>query len=190
MKTSRLEAFSDGVIAVIITIMVLELKVPHVATPAALLTVSPSLLVYALSFTVIAIMWVNHHHFLERARQADMALLWSNNNLLFWMSLIPFATAYLGENCHVPLAVAVYGALLALTCVAFLVLQIVLTRQNREDAARHIEFQKLNRKAIVSITFYTASVGLAFVSVYLSFAIYVIIPLLYFWPDRKHAAAG
>jgi len=189
VKTSRLEAFSDGVIAVIITIMVLELKVPHVATLDALLAVAPQFLVYALSFAVVAIMWVNHHHYIEKARRADAALLWANNNLLFWMSLIPFVTAYLGENCHAPVAVAVYGAVLACTCGGFLVLQIVLGRQDSRDMQRQAEFRRLNQKAIVTLSCYTASVGLAFVSVYASFAIFVLFPLLYFWPEHKGVKA-
>jgi len=190
VKTSRLEAFSDGVIAVIITIMVLELKVPHTGKLEALMAVTPSLLVYGLSFAVVGIMWVNHHHFIEKARGADAALLWSNNLLLFWMSLIPFVTAYLGENCHEPLAVAVYGAVLLFACAAFLLVQVVLGRQNTGDPARVIEFQRLNRKAIFTLVCYSASVGLAFVSVYASFAIFVIIPILYFWPERKAVGAG
>ena len=189
MKTSRLEAFSDGVIAVIITIMVLELKVPHVATPQALLADAPSFLVYGLSFAVVAIMWVNHHHFLAKARYADPALLWSNNNLLFWMSLIPFVTAFLGENCHQPFAVAVYGAVMALTCAAFLILQIVLTRQNHDDEARQIEFRRLNWKSTATVLCYAASVPLAYVSVNVSFAIFVFFPLIYFWPERKHTTS-
>jgi uncharacterized membrane protein len=187
VKTGRLEAFSDGVIAVIITIMVLELKVPHVGTADALLAVAPQFLVYGLSFAVVAIMWVNHHHFIEKARRADAALLWANNNLLFWMSLIPFVTAYLGENSRAPLAVAVYGGVFVLTCTAFLLLQIVLGRQDSADAARKAEFKRLNRKATLSIASYVASVILAFVSIDASYAIFVIIPLLYFWPERKGA---
>ncbi len=190
MKTGRLEAFSDGVIAVIITVMVLELKVPHVATLDALLAVAPQFLVYALSFAVVAIMWVNHHHYIDKARRADAALLWANNGLLFWMSLIPFVTAYLGENCHAPLAVAVYGGVLTLTASGFLLLQKTLARQDKNDAQRLEEFRKLDRKATASIVSYAASVGLAFVSVYVSFAIFVIIPLLYFWPEGKPQAAG
>lgn len=189
MKTSRLEAFSDGVIAVIITIMVLELKVPHTGKLEDLVKVAPSLLVYALSFALVAIMWVNHHHFIDKARRADAALLWSNNLLLFFMSLIPFVTAYLGENCHEPLAVAVYGVVLVFACAAFLLVQTVLGRQNASDEAQRIEFRRLNHKAIFSLCCYAASVALAFVSVYASFAIFVIIPLLYFWPERKPAAA-
>lgn len=188
MKTSRLEAFSDGVIAVIITIMVLELKAPHTGKLEALMSVAPSLLVYALSFVLVAIMWVNHHQLIEKARHADAALLWSNNLLLFWMSLIPFVTAYLGENSHEPLAVAVYGAVLVFACGAFLLVQVVLGSQNASDAARKIEFRRSHRKAIFSITCYSASVALAFVSVYASFTIFVIIPLLYFWPERKGLA--
>jgi uncharacterized membrane protein len=185
-----MEAFSDGVIAVIITIMVLELKVPHVGTPEALLAVAPSLLVYALSFAVVAIMWVNHHHFIAKARRADAALLWANNNLLFWMSLIPFVTGYLGENCHAPLAVAVYGGIFTLTSSAFLVLQMVLGRQDPHDAVRKIEFDRLNWKAGFSMACYAASVILAFVSTYASYAIFIIFPLLYFWPERKGAETG
>ncbi len=188
MKTNRLEAFSDGVIAVIITIMVLELKVPHTGDFSALEAVLPSLLVYGLSFTVVAIMWVNHHHLMEKARHADAALLWSNNYLLFWMSLIPFATAYLGEDCHAPLAVAVYGAAMALASSGFVLLQAVLARQDRQDHARQLEFRRMRRKATVATACYTGSVVLAHFSVYTSFAIFVIFPLLYFWPERKGAA--
>jgi len=188
MKTGRLEAFSDGVIAVIITIMVLELKVPHTPDLAALETVVPSLLVYGLSFAVVAIMWVNHHVMLEKARRAEPALLWANNNLLFWMSLIPFSTAYLGQNCHEKLAVALYGAVMAFACGAFLLLQTTLARQEPEDAARQILFRRLNRKAMASIASYLASTILAFWSIDASFAIFVIIPMLYFWPEHKSEA--
>jgi uncharacterized membrane protein len=187
MKTNRLEAFSDGVIAVIITIMVLDLKVPHVVTLDALLTVAPSLLVYGLSFAVVAIFWVNHHHLIEKCKHADPAVLWSNNNLLFWMSLIPFATAYLGENCHAPLAVATYGAAMTVTSAAFTFLQIVVGRQGPEDEQRKMVFAKMNRKAGYSVSLYAASVALAFVSVNVAFAIFVLIPLLYFWPEYRAA---
>jgi uncharacterized membrane protein len=185
MKTSRLEAFSDGVIAVIITIMVLELKVPREATPQALLAILPSFLAYGLSFGVVAIMWVNHHHFLQMAKRADAALLWSNNNLLFWMSLVPFATAYLGQNCHQPFAVAVYGAEMTATCAAFFLLQCVLGCQDPNDDARRATFTYLNWKSITAIVSYAASIGLAYISVYIAYAIFVIFPLLYFWPERK-----
>ena len=185
MKTSRLEAFSDGVIAVIITIMVLALKVPHSGTLEALRAVIPSLLVYGLSFAVVAIIWVNHHHVIEKARWANAALLWSNNLLLFWMSLIPFATAYLSGNSKAPLAVGVYGLVFVLTCISSLLLQAVLTKQNSNDAAKKREFRLLNGKTVLSIACYLVSVGMAFVSIYVSYAIFVIIPLTYLWPERK-----
>ena len=187
MKTGRLEAFSDGVIAVIITIMVLELKVPHTPDLPALEAVVPSLLVYGLSFAVVAIMWVNHHSMLERARRAEPALLWANNILLFWMSLIPFSTAYLGQFCHERLAVALYGAVMVCACSGFLLLQTALARQQADDPAHQLLFRRLNHKAMASIGSYAASVGLAFWSVYASFAVFVIIPLLYFWPEQKGA---
>jgi uncharacterized membrane protein len=187
MKTSRLEAFSDGVIAVIITIMVLELKVPHLVTLDALLAVAPSLLVYGLSFVVVAIFWVNHHHLIEKCKRADLAVLWSNNSLLFWMSLIPFATAYLGENCHAPLAVATYGASLTVTSISYTLLQFVVGRQDPEDEKRKLAFKRMNRNSVYSVSLYAASVPLAFVSVNVSFAIFVPIPLFYFWPEYRAA---
>jgi uncharacterized membrane protein len=185
MKTGRLEAFSDGVIAVIITIMVLELKPPHGENIAALGLVAPSLLVYALSFMAVAIMWVNHHHLLAKALRADPAVLWANNCLLFWMSLIPFVTANLGENHGAPVAVACYGAVFALTSAAFLLLQITIDRQDRANLARRREFVWMKRKAFFSFVSYSASVGLAFVSVYVALAIFVLFPALYFWPEGK-----
>ncbi len=184
METNRLEAFSDGVIAVIITIMVLELKVPHEPTAAAVLALLPSLLVYALSFLVVAIMWVNHYHFLHTAKRADAPLLWSNNNLLFWMSLIPFVTAYLGEHYRVPWAVAGYGVLMALTSSSFLLLQTVLAAQNAHDTASHAYYRRLHWKAAGSVVLYAISAAIAFVSTQLSFVIFVLLPLLYFWPER------
>src|SRR4030081_765001 len=108
MTTSRLEAFSDGVIAIIVTIMVLELRPPVQPTVQGLLRVAPSLLSYLLSFLVVAIMWVNHHHMIHSVRRADARLLWSNNTLLFWMSLVPFVTAFMGNNPRDPRAVALY----------------------------------------------------------------------------------
>jgi uncharacterized membrane protein len=109
MGTNRLEAFSDGVIAVIITIMVLQLKVPRDTTLSSLRSLAPQFLSYLLSFLVVAIMWVNHHHLLHSTRHPDARLLWSNNVLLFWMSLVPFVTAYMGNNPRDPRAVALYG---------------------------------------------------------------------------------
>ena len=190
MKTSRLEAFSDGVIAVIITIMVLELKPPHGESLDALKTVAPSLLVYALSFMTVAIIWVNHHHILSKALRANPALLWANNVLLFWMSLIPFVTAYLGQNHAAPVAVACYGAVFALTSAASLLLLIAIDWQDGGNAARRQEFVWMKRKAALSTISYAATIGLAFVSVRVSLGVFVLFPALYFWPEGKaHAHA-
>ncbi len=128
MTTSRLEAFSDGVIAIIVTIMVLELRPPAQPTWPALFRVAPVFISYALSFLVVAIMWVNHHHMIHIVRQVTARLLWSNLNLLFWMSLVPFVTEFVGKNYREPMAVALYGLDLTMCAAAFYLLRIELMR--------------------------------------------------------------
>ncbi len=186
MSTNRVAAFSDGVIAIIITIMVLELKVPHEASLAALLEITPIFLSYLLSFVVVAIMWVNHHHILHTAKRADAHLLWANNILLFWMSLISFATAYMGENHNSPTAVALYGGVLALTGMAFTWLRYVINRQH--GSLSDYNKQQIG-KSIFSTLLYGSSVPLAYASVYISLIIFLLIPVLYFLPERKLAEA-
>src|SRR6266498_1771665 len=147
MTTSCLEAFSDGVIAIIVTIMVLELRAPAQPTWSALLKIAPIFLSYGLSFLVVAIMWVNHHHLIHAVRTVTARLLWSNLYLLFWMSLVPFVTDYLGKNYHEPLAVALYGLDLVLCSSAFYLLRIVLVQQDRHDSALaeyHMSIQRKN----------------------------------------------
>jgi len=187
MGTNRLEAFSDGVIAVIITIMVLELKVPSDTTLTALRSLAPQFLSYLLSFLVVAIMWVNHHHMLHSARRADARLLWSNNTLLFWMSLVPFVTAYMGNNHRDPRAVALYGFVLALCSVSFVLLRsaIVQHHQDNPDMVRY--HRGIQAKNMYSLLLYLAAVPLAFVDVRISFAIFVFVALSYFLPERKLA---
>jgi uncharacterized membrane protein len=188
MGTNRMEALSDGVIAVIITIMVLELKPPHESTVAAILSVLPSFLVYGLSFLVVAIMWVNHHHFLHAAKRAETALLWANNNLLFWMSLIPFVTGYLGQHYRDQIAVAAYGAVLSLTSLAFLLLQWALAVQNGETVQQILRFCRIRFKATLAMLIYAAAIPLAIWHVEISYAIYVLIPATYFWPEKRSDA--
>jgi uncharacterized membrane protein len=187
MPTNRIEAFSDGVIAVIITIMVLELKVPRDTTFASLLATAPQFLAYLLSFLVVAIMWVNHHHLLHAARHADAGLLWSNNNLLFWMSLVPFVTAYMGNNYHDPRAVALYGAVLFLCSIAFSILRASITRHHREDPSLVAYHRRALRKNIFSALLYAASIPIAFRDVRISFFIFAFVALSYFLPERKLA---
>jgi uncharacterized membrane protein len=187
MGTNRLEAFSDGVIAVIITIMVLELKLPRDTTLVALRTLAPQFLSYLLSFLVVAIMWVNHHHLIHSARRADARLLWSNNALLFWMSLVPFVTAFMGNNPRDPRAVALYGVVLTLCSLSFLLLRSAIVQHHHDnpditDYHRRVQFKNLN-----SMLMYIASVPLAFVDVRISFFIFVFVALSYFLPERKLA---
>jgi uncharacterized membrane protein len=187
MSTNRIEAFSDGVIAVIITIMVLELKVPRDTTLTSLLSLAPQFLSYVFSFLVVAIMWVNHHHLLHAARHADARLLWANNNLLFWMSLVPFVTAYMGNNYRDPRAVALYGAILSFCGLAFAVLRAVIARHHQHDPEMYRYHRRIQRKNLSSMALYAASVPLAFIDVRISFFIFAFVALSYFLPERKLA---
>ncbi len=185
--TNRLEAFSDGVIAVIITIMVLELKVPRDTTLVSLRGILPQFLSYLLSFLVVAIMWVNHHHMMHSARRADARLLWSNNTLLFWMSLVPFVTAYMGDHFRDPRAVALYGVVLSLCSVSFAVLRSAIVQHHRDDPDMVRYHRRVQSKNLYSMLLYMASVPLAFVDVRISFFIFVFVALSYFLPERKLA---
>jgi uncharacterized membrane protein len=185
MSAGRVEAFSDGVIAIIITIMVLELHIPADASFKSLLANVPLLLVYALSFLTVAIMWVNHHHYLKHARRVDPSLLWANNTVLFWMSLIPFATRYLGQNLRAPLPITVYAGVLVLCCVSFYWLISVLCNHNRNDPVVWAEFERQRKKSGLTTFAYLACVGLARVWPDLTLVVIVGLPLLYFIPDRN-----
>lgn len=190
MGTSRLEAFSDGVIAVIITIMVLELHAPAAPTTGAAAALVPGLLVYALSFIMVAIMWINHHHFFQHARRATPGLIWSNMFLLFWMSLVPFGTAWLGQHPTDPIPIAIYGATLAFCSSGFLLIQSALACQNREDERTLCLFARIRIKAFISTVLYLLAATLPLWSPYPSLAIFVLIPAAYFWPDPKSEPAA
>jgi uncharacterized membrane protein len=185
MTTSRLEAFSDGVIAVIITIMVLELRAPGQPTLAAVIKISPAFITYGLSFLVAAIMWINHHHLIHAVHSVTARLLWSNMNLLFWMSLVPFVTEFLAKNYREPLAVALYGLDLTFCSLGFYFLRSELVRQSRHDPAMTEYHQQVQRKNFFSGLLYMSSIPLAYVSIYASFLIFVLIPGLYFLPEKK-----
>jgi uncharacterized membrane protein len=187
MTTGRLEAFSDGVIAIIVTIMVLELRAPSQPTLAALWKVAPVFISYGLSFLVVAIMWVNHHHLIHAVHGVTARLLWSNIYLLFWMSLVPFVTDYLGKNYHEPLAVALYGLDLLLCSSAFYLLRIILVEQDRLDSGLAEYHANIQRKNSFSAALYLLSVPLAYASVYASFFIFALIPALYFLPEKRLA---
>src|SRR6516164_11721546 len=166
ISTGRLEAFSDGVIAIILTIMVLQLAPPTQPTLAALLKQAPVFFSYALSFLVVAIMWVNHHHLIHAVQEVNARLLWSNLNLLFWMSLIPFVTDFLGRNYHQPMAVALYGLDLALCGTAFTLLRTELIRQDRDHGTLPDYHSAMRRKNAFTVALYLFSVPLAYVSTY------------------------
>jgi uncharacterized membrane protein len=187
MTTNRLEAFSDGVIAIIITIMVLELRPPAQPTLAALLKVSPVFLSYALSFLVAAIMWVNHHHLIHAVHSVTTRLLWSNLYLLFWMSLVPFVTDFMGKNYHEPMAVGLYGLDLSLCASGYYLLRRELIRQSGNDTAMVEYHQSIQRKNAFSGALYLLSAPLAYISIYASFFIFALIPAMYFLPEKKLA---
>jgi len=184
MTKGRLEAFSDGVIAILITIMVLELRAPQGASLSALRAVIPSLLVYVLSFIYLGIYWSNHHHLLQLAERVNGAVLWANLHLLFWLSLIPFATAWMGENHYAPVPTALYGALMVLCGVAYTILQRTIIAAQGDDSklARAIGS---DRKGKTSLVLYLAAIPLAFVQPLISDAIYVIVALVWLVPDRR-----
>src|SRR4030081_4147845 len=141
MKTNRVEAFSDGVIAILITIMVLELKAPHDPTPASLAQMWPSFFAYVLSFIIIAIYWVNHHHLIHLVTRVDSVILWANINLLFWISLMPWVTVYLGDNHALPFPVALYAAVSAVGATSFSLLRASIARHHHQP-----EFKRQNKK--------------------------------------------
>ena len=187
MTTGRLEAFSDGVIAIIVTIMVLELRAPAEPSWPALLKVVPVFMSYGLSFLIVAIMWVNHHHMIHVVRHVTARLLWSNLNLLFWMSLVPFVTDFVGKNYREPMAVALYGLDLTLCSLAFYFLRTELIHQESQDLEMLEYHRGIQRKNAISMLLYFSSAPLAYVSIYLSFFVFALIPALYFLPEKKLA---
>ena len=184
MHARRLEAFSDGVVAIIITIMVLELKVPHGADFSALLPLVPVGLSYVLSFIYIAIYWNNHHHLLQAAQHVDGRVLWANIHLLFWLSLIPFATGWMGENAFAPAPVALYGLLLLLAGIAYYMLAKALVARHGGDSALGKAIGR-DTKGKVSLVIYACAVGIAFVSPAMACALYVLVALMWLIPDRR-----
>ena len=184
MNTTRLEAFSDGVLAIIITIMVLELRVPHGGTLAELQPLAPVLASYVLSFVYIGIYWANHHHMLHLVHRVEGAMLWANLHLLFWLSLVPFTTAWVGENHFAPTPMAVYGLVLLMAAIAYFLLQrSIIAVQGPESSLRRALGKDWKGK--LSPLFYLAAIPLAYVNRWLSAAFYVAVALLWLVPDRR-----
>jgi uncharacterized membrane protein len=184
METNRLEAFSDGVLAIIITIMVLELKAPHQSTLPALRPLLPVFLSYVLSFVYVGIYWNNHHHLFQAAKSIRGPVLWANLHLLFWLSLIPFVTSWMGENHFSSWPVALYGIVLLMSSVAYHVLTLSLIKQHGRDS--HLGRAVGNDlKGNVSTALYLAAVPLAFVNRWIAFGLYIFVAIMWFIPDRR-----
>ncbi len=184
MTKGRLEAFSDGVLAIIITIMVLELKVPHSAELSALVKLLPVFLSYVLSFAYIAIYWNNHHHLMHTCKHVDAAILWANIHLLFWLSLVPFTTGWMGENHFAALPTAVYGFTLLMPGVAYYLLQMAIVRKHGAEGTLAKALGD-DFKGKLSPVLYVVAIGLAFVAPWLAHVIYVGVALLWVIPDPR-----
>ena len=184
MSKARLEAFSDGVLAIIITIMVLELKVPHGSDAAALRPLLPVFVAYVLSFVFVGIYWNNHHHMLHAAERITGKVLWPNLHLLFWLSLVPFATAWMGENRFAPLPTAVYGFVLLMAAVAWTILQNVLVAQQAQGSRLAVALGS-DTKGKLSLVLNLAAIPLAFVNQWIAGALYAAVALIWLVPDRR-----
>jgi uncharacterized membrane protein len=184
MQKTRLEAFSDGVLAIIITIMVLELKVPHGVELEALKPLFPVFLSYVLSFIYLGIYWNNHHHMLHATRQVSGSILWANLHLLFWLSLFPFTTAWIGENHVAPMPTALYGFVLLMAAIAYYVLQRAIIAKQGAESTLAVAIGS-DWKGKLSPVLYLAAIPLAFVNPWISNAVYVFVALMWFVPDPR-----
>jgi uncharacterized membrane protein len=187
MGTGRLEAFSDGVIAIIITIMVLELRVPQGADLASLRELAPVLASYVLSFIYVAIYWNNHHHLLHACERINGSIMWANMHLLFWLSLVPFVTAWAGANREAPVPAALYGVVLLMAGVAYFIMEREMVRENGPQSML-AEALGRDRKAMLSMVGYIVAIVLAFVSPRLADLIYVLVAAMWIVPDRRIAS--
>jgi uncharacterized membrane protein len=184
MTKSRMEAFSDGVIAILITIMVLELGTPHGTDLAALAPLVPVLLAYVLSFLFLAIYWTNHHHLLQAAHHVDGRILWANLHLLFWLSLVPFGTAWIGENSFAAVPMAAYGVVLLMAAIAYgILVQALISREGRESTIA----VAIGRdwKGRISPVVYALAIPVALVAPLVAFAMYVAVGVMWFVPDLR-----
>jgi len=184
MRKGRLEAFSDGVIAIIITIMVLELKVPHGSDLAALRPLIPVLLSYVLSFIYIGIYWNNHHHLFQAVHEVSGGILWANQHLLFWLSMVPFATSWMGENHFSMWPVVVYGFVLIANAIAYTILvRILISHHGKESTIAKAVGR--DSKGVVSLLLYAMGIALAFVDPRISCTLYVLVAIIWLVPDRR-----
>jgi uncharacterized membrane protein len=184
MEKGRLAAFSDGVIAIIITIMVLELKVPHADNLAALRPLIPVFLSYILSFIYLGIYWNNHHHLFQIVQYVNGRVLWANLHLLFWLSLIPFFTAWMGENYFTAVPVAFYGGVLLFSAIAYSILTVSLIAHHGKDSTIATAIGR-DVKGKLSLAIYTIAIPLAFANSWLALSLYVLVTIMWLIPDRR-----
>ena len=184
MGKGRLEAFSDGVIAIIITIMVLELKVPHEPTVAALLELAPIFFCYLLSFVFVGIYWNNHHHIMHMAHTVNGRILWINLHLLFWLSLVPFVTEWMGENNFATIPVALYGVVMVMSGFAFYLLSRALVTHLGPDSELALALGT-DYKGVGSLILYILGIVLSFVNPLIGFGLYILVACMWFIPDRR-----
>lgn len=185
MNKTRLEAFSDGVLAIIITIMVLEIKVPHGGEWESLRPLVPVMGSYMLSFIFVGIYWGNHHNMLHTVKQVSPGIIWANLHLLFWLSLVPFVTAWMGENHGSPDTVATYAIVLLLCGVAFTILQLTIEKTNPFSEQMKNAYKKVMVKGVFSLVCYTSAIPLAFVNTAISAALFIAVAVVWLVPDRN-----
>jgi uncharacterized membrane protein len=184
MGKGRLEAFSDGVLAIIITIMVLEMKVPHGDDFHALKMVLPSFLSYVLSFIYIGIYWNNHHHLMLAVKHIDGKVLWANSHLLFWLSLVPFASSWMDDNHYTTLPVALYGFCLLMAAIAYYILAQLLVKIHGADSTLAVALGK-DKKGAISIVIYLIAIAFAFINAFISLILYAVVASIWLIPDRR-----
>lgn len=184
MNKSRMEAFSDGVVAILITIMILELHPPADPTWLALQSIVPSLLAYVLSFLMLGIYWSNHHHMLQATTRINGSVLWANLHLLFWLSLVPFVTAWMGRNHEASVPTALYGCVLIMCSAAYITLQSTIIREEGRTSRLALAVGS-DRKGMVSLILYASGILLAFVQPWIADVLYITIALLWLVPDRR-----
>ena len=185
MNKNRLEAFIDGVLAIVITIMVLEFKVPHGSDWKNLEELIPIFISYGLSFSYIGIYWGNHHHLLHSVKNVSSGMILSNLNLLFWLSLVPFSTAWMGENHFETNTVALYGVVLLLCGTAYYILQKVVEKNSKDSEALKEAFKMLRKKGNISVVMYISSIPLAYVHPYISYGIFIVSSIMWLIPDKN-----
>ena len=184
MNSNRLEAFSDGVLAIIITIMVLEMKAPEEASFEALASIIPVFVSYLMSFIYLGIYWNNHHHLLQVVKKVNGGILWANLYLLFWLSLIPFVTSWIGESQPEAIPVALYGAVLLMSSIAYRILEVTLLRHDKNNSSLRQAIHKGLKETISTIA-YLLVLPLAFVNIWISIGLFVFVAILWVIPDKR-----